>query len=83
MIEDDEALPEPSSLDAVMADPENRTASAVLVIVPPVAADKCVRVNITLPENVLAEIDRYAQAHGYTRSGFLVRAARDVMSKSV
>ena len=31
MIEDEDAVPEPASLDAVMADPDNRHAVAVLV----------------------------------------------------
>ena len=30
----------------------------------------------TLPQDVLEQVDQYADAHGYTRSGFLARAAR-------
>ena len=37
------------------------------------------RVNISLPRDLLAEIDRYASAHGATRSGFLAEAARAAM----
>ena len=37
--------------------------------------DKAERVNISLPRRVLARIDRYAAAHGESRSGFLVNAA--------
>lgn len=74
LAEDGEALPEPSSLEAVMADPENRGAVAVLVQAP-AAATKTVRVNITLEERVLQRIDAYAESHGFTRSGFLARAA--------
>jgi predicted RNase H-like HicB family nuclease len=33
------------------------------------------RVNISVPRRVLSRIDRYASAHGETRSGFLVNAA--------
>ena len=36
---------------------------------------KHVRVNITLPERVLAIVDEAAKREGETRSGFLVRAA--------
>lgn len=79
MVEDGEAVPEPSSLEEVMADAENRDGVAVLVSVPQLAA-KSVRVNVTIPEDVLAEIDRYAEDHGFTRSGFLVRAARDAIA---
>jgi hypothetical protein len=37
------------------------------------------KVNITVPRRVLAQIDTYTKAHGATRSGFLVEAARQVM----
>jgi predicted RNase H-like HicB family nuclease len=72
--EDGEALPEPSSLDIVMGDPENRDGVAILVSAPNRPA-RSVRINITLPADVLSKIDRYAEAHGLTRSGFLARAA--------
>lgn len=71
---DGEAIPEPSSLESVMADPDNRDGVAILVAVR-TEAPRAVRVNVTLPEDVLARIDRYAEAHGFTRSGFLARAA--------
>lgn len=78
LVADGEAIPEPSSLETVMADPENRDGVAILV---PVKTEtrKAVRVNVTLPEDVLEQIDRYAEAHGYTRSGFLAQAARRAM----
>jgi len=81
MIEDGQALPEPSTLEAVMTDPENRRAVAVLV---PWSAPtgKAVRVNITLPEDALRAIDRYAEAHGLTRSAFLANAARQAMKEN-
>ena len=72
--QDGEALPEPSSLETVMGDPENRDGVAILVPAPNRPA-RSVRINITLPADVLSEIDRYAEAHGLTRSGFLARAA--------
>ncbi len=40
---------------------------------------KTVRVNITLPEDDLEEIDRHAESHGHNRPGFLARAAKQVM----
>jgi predicted RNase H-like HicB family nuclease len=75
LAEDGEALPEPSTLEAVMAERENRDAVAILVE-PPRTPGKSVRINITLPADVLEEIDRYVAAHGLTRSGFLARAAK-------
>ena len=80
LVEDGEAIPEPSSLEAVMADRDNRDGVAILV---PVRTDvsKAVRVNVTLPQDVLTEIDRYADTHGETRSGFLARAAKQAMQR--
>lgn len=78
MIEDGEALPEPSSLEAIMQDPDNREGVAVLVALKTRSA-KAVRLNITLPEDVLRAIDAYSEAHGLTRSGFLAQAARRQM----
>jgi metal-responsive CopG/Arc/MetJ family transcriptional regulator len=42
-------------------------------------APKVVRVNITLPDDVLRAVDAYAEQHGYTRSGFLATAAKRAM----
>ena len=78
LIADGEALPEASSLETVMNDAENRDGVAILVkVASPMA--KAVRVNITLPEDVLTEIDTYAQKHGFTHSGFLAKPAKDSM----
>lgn len=41
-----------------------------------------VRVNVTFPEDVLAEIDRYAEQHGLTRSGFLAVAAKGEIERA-
>ncbi|HZZ60535.1 MAG TPA: type II toxin-antitoxin system HicB family antitoxin [Roseiarcus sp.] len=79
LAEDGEPAPEPSSLETVMGDPDNRSGVAILVPAPPSAA-KFVRVNVTIPEDVLAAIDAYAQEHGLTRSGFLATAAKKAMA---
>lgn len=79
MIEDKEPLPAPSALSAIMAERANRDAVAFLVALSPRPA-RAVRVNITLPEDVLADIDRYAERHGYTRSGFIATAARKLIA---
>ena len=75
MAEDEEPIPEPSSLEAVMANRENRDTVAILVKAPPATA-KAVRVNMTIPEDELDQIDKFAGEHGYTRSGFLLHAAK-------
>ena len=79
LIQDGEPIPEPSTLETVMADPENRDGVAILVSLT-TATKKAVRVNVTLPEDVLDQIDRFADSHGYTRSGFLVQAAKRAMN---
>jgi predicted RNase H-like HicB family nuclease len=75
MTEDEEPIPGPSSLEAVMADRENHDAVAILVKAPPATA-KAVRVNVTIPEDELERIDKFAAGQGYTRSGFLLHAAK-------
>ncbi|HWF00311.1 MAG TPA: type II toxin-antitoxin system HicB family antitoxin [Caulobacteraceae bacterium] len=81
MAEDGEALPERSSLEAIMAHRENRDAVAVLVPTPELA--RTVRVNITMADNELREIDAYAEDHGYSRSRFLVIAAKRAIAERV
>jgi predicted RNase H-like HicB family nuclease len=75
MIEDGEAIPEASSLESVMADAPNREAVAILVTLK-TPTSKAVRINVTLPEDILERIDAYASERGLSRSGFLARAAR-------
>ena len=77
--EDNEAIPEPSSLEAIMADNVNRDGVAILVPAT-AAAPKSVRINITMPADVLEQIDQYAEREGFTRSGFLAQAAKKTMA---
>jgi predicted RNase H-like HicB family nuclease len=78
MIEDGEAIPEPVTLDAVMNGSKSRDGVVTLISLR-LPAKRAVRVNVTLPEDVLAEIDRYAESHGLSRSGFLAHAAKRTM----
>ena len=77
MVEDGEELPAPSSLEAIMADPENGDAVAFLATLRE-PADRTVRVNITLPERLLRRIDERAT----NRSAFLTRAAEKALAES-
>jgi predicted RNase H-like HicB family nuclease len=72
MRETGEPVPDPSTLDEVMSNPDFEDGVAFLVSVK--EPGKTVRVNITLTEQELHEIDRHARAHGMTRSAFLVRS---------
>jgi len=75
MTEDRELIPEPSSLETIMSDRDNRDAVAILIKAPPSTA-KSVRVNMTIPEDELGQIDKFADEQGYTQSGFLLHAAK-------
>ena len=78
--EDGEPVPEPSSLEAIMTDRPNREAVAILVRAP--TNEKAVRVNVTMPPDELDRIDKYAAAQGYTRSGFLLHAAKKAIENA-
>jgi predicted RNase H-like HicB family nuclease len=69
---DGQDIPSPSSLEAVMADRHNKGAVAVLVDVRE-KTERAVRINVTLPEDLVRSIDRVA----VNRSRFLAAAARD------
>lgn len=75
MAEDGDPIPQPSSLEAVMADPENQDAIPFLVRVTQ-PKGRVLRLNISLDEHLVAEIDAKAAQLGKTRSGFLADAAR-------
>lgn len=73
MIEDGEALPEPSTLDQLANDPAMKGAVAFLVSADP--PEKTVRVNITARESQIEAIDRLARKAGMTRSAYMVQSA--------
>jgi predicted RNase H-like HicB family nuclease len=81
LVEDGEAIPEPSALEEIMSDPDNRSGVAILVSLKN-GQPKAIRVNVTLPGDVLERIDKYAEAHGYTRSGLLTQAAKRLMAEA-
>ena len=64
-----------------MTNPENRSGVAILVSVKD-DQPKIVRVNVTLPGDVLEQIDKYAETHGYTRSGLLTQAAKRMITET-
>lgn len=81
LLADGEQLPDPLSLEqALEVDPMGRDAVAFLVDVP--YEDPIVRANITVPKGILERIDRYAKAHGLSRSAFLTQAAQRAMQQT-
>lgn len=79
MIEDGEQLPTPSKLEQLMVDPDFADAAAYLVVDVPDTKPRTVRVNITVPEMTLKEIDAEAKKRGMSRSSFLVHAAQNAI----
>jgi predicted RNase H-like HicB family nuclease len=79
LAEDGEPVPEPSSLEKIMSAKENKDGVAVLIAAPD-AEVKSVRINVTMPADVLDQIDQYAEREGFTRSGFLAQAAKKAMA---
>jgi predicted RNase H-like HicB family nuclease len=73
MIEDGEALPEPSTLDQLADDPAMQGALAFLVSAE--TPEKTVRVNITARESQIETIDRLARKAGMTRSAYMVQSS--------
>jgi predicted RNase H-like HicB family nuclease len=73
MVEDGEALPEPSTLDQLARDPAMKGAVAFLVSAE--APTKTVRVNITARESQIEAIDKLAREAGMTRSAYMVQSA--------
>lgn len=78
MKEDGEALPSPSTLETVMAAPDNRDAVAFLVEAA-AKLEKVKRYSLTFRPSVMAVIDAEATAAGTTRSAFLAEAALKVI----
>jgi predicted RNase H-like HicB family nuclease len=75
MVADGDALPEPSPLDALTAKRDKSTVAITLV--PVALPGKMQRVNITIDEALLDEIDTIAD----NRSRFLAEAARAELAR--
>ncbi len=76
MMEDGDDIPTPSAFDVIAQVQDFQDAVAVLVIKAPDVSAPAVRINVTIPDQMLKRIDSYAAKHGLTRSGFLVQAAK-------
>ncbi len=80
MMEDGEDIPEPSKLEDIMDDPDYSDAAAILIVSVPESKYRSVRVNITVPEDMLRKIDAVAKKRGMSRSSFLVHAAQNTIT---
>jgi len=79
MIEDGDEMPAPSKLEDIMADADYADAVAYLVVSIPDTKPRIVRVNITVPEMTLKQIDAAAKKRGMSRSSFLVHLAQNAI----
>ena len=77
MLRDGETIPKPSTLEDIMGDPDYADATAFMVVHIPDVRPKTMRVNITVPEDTLRQIDIMAKKRGMSRSSFLVHAAQN------
>ncbi len=79
VLEDGDQLPVPSRLEEIMTDPDYANAKAYLVVSVPDAKPRTVRVNVTLSEMMLKQIDAAAKKRGMSRSSFLAHAAQNAI----
>ncbi|MBF0381533.1 MAG: type II toxin-antitoxin system HicB family antitoxin [Magnetococcales bacterium] len=80
MLLDGDVLPPPVPIEQHQMNPEFKGAIWLLIPVDlEKISGKAKRINITIPEPALARIDAFVKDHGETRSGFLTRAALQVM----
>ena len=81
MLEDRLPIPPPSTLETIMADPDNVEALPFMVEVPD-HRPRAVRVNLTMSETDLEALDAFAKKQGKSRSAVLTEAARRVIAAS-
>ena len=82
LMEDDEPIPSPTSLESLREAVSERDAIwAVVSVDLGKLSERAKRVNITIPEKLLGKIDAFADKEGETRSELLVTAALEYVSK--
>lgn len=76
-----EPVPTPEMVDEHQSNPDYSGGIWAFVTVDITRlSGKTRRVNITLPERVLSLMDKYANEHGETRSGFITQAAMEYIT---
>ena len=84
MVEEDQELPEPMSMEAAIQATlnDNRAGFLATMVIPLDESENdntVERINITVQVRDLVKIDRYRKTQGLSRSAFLIQAARKVM----
>ena len=79
---DNEPIPFKKTIEQHIDDPDLRDGVlAVVEIDISKLSGKTTRINVSVPERFLKQIDEYTHQHGGNRSGFLVDAAMNLMAK--
>ncbi len=82
LIHEGRPIPRPGNIEQHQQSPDLCGGTWALVAIDPAGLRvNAKRINITVPERVLAAIDRFARQRGQTRSGFLVEAATEHMQR--
>ncbi len=77
-------MPAPTALEKLSADPQYQGGVWLLAEVDLTRIDtRPVRLNVSLPSNLVQQIDNWATEHHLTRSGFLAKAAIAAMQEQV
>ena len=79
MLEDRLPIPPPSTLEEIMADPDNAEALPFIVEVPD-HRRKAVRVNLTISKADLETVNAIAKKRGKSRSALLTEAVRRMIA---
>ena len=80
---EDVEIPPPTPIEKLAGDPGYEGGFWLLLEVDLSKVNtKSVRLNISLPANLVGQIDRYAAEHHMTRSGFLAKAAQQAIGSS-
>ncbi len=78
---DNESIPLKRPIEEHLEDPDFREGLLAVVKVDiSRISGKTIRINVSIPERFLKQIDDYTEHHGGNRSGFLVDAALSYMS---
>ena len=84
MLLDEEIIPSPRDLESHRKNKQwAKGVWALVQIDLSTLSGKSKRVNITLPERLLLQVDSFALQHGETRSGFLAQAALEYLDRHV
>lgn len=81
MIKDGDKIPKPSTVNDVVNDPERK--DAIMVFLVRADSEPPKRINISLKQRVIDDIDRCAEQIGLTRSAYIARVAAPATAERV